>query len=62
MMSSILRWNIEGTFIEGSTAVLWHRDGAHVQMEKIVLLKSVNGIHLTKNALKPHDRNQLLQK
>ena len=36
----------------GSTAVLWHRDGAHVQMEKIVLLKSVNGIHSTKNAPK----------
>ena len=30
----------------GSTAVLWHRDGARVQMEKMVLLKSVNGIHL----------------
>ena len=38
----------------GSTAVLWHLDGAHVQMEKIVLLKSVNGIHSTKNASKPH--------
>ena len=39
----------------GSTAVLWHRSGARVQMEKIVLLKSVKGIHSTKNASKPHE-------
>ena len=38
-----------------STAVLWDRDDAHVQMEKIVLLKSVNGIHSTKNASRPHE-------
>ena len=39
----------------GSTAVLWHRDGAHAQMEKIDFLKLVNGIHSTKNTSKPHD-------